>query len=309
MAGSPWIPSAVGKPIWLLASGYASDRRRRHPLWMLEAYFDDSGRGNGPAFVLGGFLSTAERWESFNDDWQSVLDRSPPLELFKMKHAMNKWWLPLPAAARMQRLGLFHSAIMKHAQMGFVCVINHDAFDRLVRLGLGFTDTIYQLAFTGVIATTIRYHREMALTDKIDFVFDEQPHEFPRALRSFLNIWESDNYLNMYLAGTPRSANDVKVLPLQAADYIAWQIRRKIEQDQFPDKAIRRLAITSEAEGSVMETGDIPIMIDVWDDVRLRELGRDVVRERIESLGNMNFPLNMHASVHEILVAKLRDFL
>lgn len=113
-----------------------------------------------------------------------------PLGVFKMKHAMtgSKAWLPWTKETRMERLDLFHQTIMKHVQIGFACVINHDAFRRLMQMGVGFSDTVYHLAFMGVVGATMRYHRENQLTDKIDFIFDEQRHEFPRALRSFLNV-------------------------------------------------------------------------------------------------------------------------
>jgi hypothetical protein len=56
---------------------------------MLKAYFDDSGRGQDPVFVLAGFLSTAGRWAAFNEDWRKELDREPTLGRFKMQHAMT----------------------------------------------------------------------------------------------------------------------------------------------------------------------------------------------------------------------------
>ena len=65
--------SPAARPIWQLAFGYASARRRRHPLWMLEAYFDESSGQNAPdahkpVFVLAGFLSTADRWAKFSEE-------------------------------------------------------------------------------------------------------------------------------------------------------------------------------------------------------------------------------------------------
>lgn len=220
----------------------------------------------------------------------------------------SKAWLPWTIEDRMERLDRFHRVIMKHAQVGFACIIKHDAFERLMRIGLAFSDTVYHLAFIGVIAATMRYHQESGLADKVDFVFDDQRHEFARALKSFRNIWESDEYLRKYLAGTPRPAVDDQVLPLQAADYMAWQIRRKIEQDRNPRMAIRRLAITSAADGFIMEAGDIPIIVDVWDDERLRLVGQNVIKDRIAALEAARLPADMRDLTHEMLVAKLRDF-
>jgi hypothetical protein len=41
---------------------------------MLQAYIDDSGNdGKSPVFVLAGYVSTTEKWETFSDEWDAVL--------------------------------------------------------------------------------------------------------------------------------------------------------------------------------------------------------------------------------------------
>jgi len=258
---------------------------------MLETYFDDSGRGQRPVFLLAGFMSTAERWAAFNEEWQAVLDQPPPLRRFKMQHAMtgSNVWLGWNDDVRAERLRLFHAVIMKHAMLGFGCVVHQDAFQDVMQQGPEYFRTVYQLAFMGIVGSTMRYHQQAGLTDKVDFVFDEQMREFSRAIGAFLQFWQNEPYLSKYVAGTPRSATDDQVLPLQAADYLAWQLRRQFVSMESPSVPARRLAIRNE----LSDAGDIPIRVDVWDRPRLIELRDDLLRDgnaalaAIDPLGEM----------------------
>jgi hypothetical protein len=55
----------------------------------LQAFIDDSGRGQHPAFVLAGWIASPEQWAEFSDEWKRVLHQSPRIEFFKMGQA---WW-------------------------------------------------------------------------------------------------------------------------------------------------------------------------------------------------------------------------
>lgn len=56
---------------------------------MLQAYVDDS-HSNG-AYVLGGFISSVERWLEFSKEWEKTLSAfSPPMKRFKMSEVMQR---------------------------------------------------------------------------------------------------------------------------------------------------------------------------------------------------------------------------
>lgn len=100
------------------------------------------------------------------------------------------------------------------------------------------------------------------------------------------------------MAGTPRSAVDDKVLPLQAADYLAWQIRRQFASLETPSSSARQLAITLEHQG---DPTDIPIMVDVWDRARLEGLRDEVLNERQEAISTMDLPEDMRRRLKQSL--------
>jgi hypothetical protein len=53
----------------------------------LQAFIDDSGRGQDPAFVLAGWIASPEQWAEFSDEWIRILHQSPGIEYFKMQEA------------------------------------------------------------------------------------------------------------------------------------------------------------------------------------------------------------------------------
>jgi hypothetical protein len=57
---------------------------------MFTAYIDDSHTTQS-AFVLAGYVATAENWTLFSDEWQAILDMQPALSRFKMSAAHGRW--------------------------------------------------------------------------------------------------------------------------------------------------------------------------------------------------------------------------
>jgi hypothetical protein len=63
--------------IWALVPGMSAlpdAVARRRLLVALEVYVDDSGTGNPPVFLLGGFIGRAESWAVFKEEWRDALD-------------------------------------------------------------------------------------------------------------------------------------------------------------------------------------------------------------------------------------------
>jgi len=58
---------------------------------MLQAFIDDSGRGQGAQFIMAGFLSTVEKWLNFSQAWKAVLDQPPKLEYVNTRAAMSRF--------------------------------------------------------------------------------------------------------------------------------------------------------------------------------------------------------------------------
>jgi hypothetical protein len=68
-------------------SGFPAKVRWKRRILFLQAFIDDSGVGQPPVSVLGGFIAPAERWAAFSTEWQQVLDIRPSIAYLKMSEA------------------------------------------------------------------------------------------------------------------------------------------------------------------------------------------------------------------------------
>lgn len=203
---------------------------------MLQLFVDDSGKADDSAVcVLAGYLSTAERWAAFSDEWADALRLPPAIDYFKMKEAMRlkDEFLGFDADQRDNRLRTLARIIARHAMAGFISIIPSEPFVRIMR-GWGdreYLNRPYFMLFHNIIVNCVRYADQSGLSGKIDFIFDQQGDE-PKAMGDFQAQFHefasvAPESAKAFL-GSPPIFRDEKVeaVPLQAADLLAWYQRR-----------------------------------------------------------------------------------
>ena len=275
---------------------------------MLEAYFDDSGRGGKEGIMtLAGFLSTTEQWKLFNAAWQAELDTAPALKCFKMKHAMRPsyLWRSLDENARMNRLNRFHSLICEYTLLGFGCIVYYDAFKTMIQDDLSFADTIYIVAFLGTITNVIRHLKILGHQERVSFVFDRQMKEFSRSVNYLKKSMKDDDDLCHYIKNMPHEASDEEALPLQAADYLAWQLRRHVASLNGSLPPAHVMSFIPPGQHKSVQPEDLPIIVDVWDRGRLRAVRNDVLKHNLGKLAVENLPDNIREIIQQYLTKKL----
>lgn len=226
--------SQASLPVWALVSGLPSGQREKRPLLMLQAFIDDSGTdGRSPVFVLAGFISTVERWAAFTDEWTESL-RWAGIEYFKMNEAatLTGQFLHWSEANRDEKVVRFHRIIEEH--------VIHAVSLRLILSDLeyvighrpeAFLKNPYYWSFWEIMTQMRRNAHKFGLNKEIDFVFDQQLIEKGKLADAWDAVTaQSRGNLQTDFPGF-RSSKAVK--PLQAADMIAWWIRREVEKDQF----------------------------------------------------------------------------
>jgi hypothetical protein len=198
---------------------------------MLAAHIDDSGsQGEGPVFILAGYVADTEQWKKFSDQWQIALDLKPKLKIVKVQHAfrLEEGWGRFNAAQRDARLKRFSSIIHRHVKMGIVVSCGWDDLTKLKKEFFpkgGFQ--AYSILFNGLMSDLVRHLHMRGVREKIDFVFDEQGALGRMAVQIFENIWHDlPPELAQMVGGRPIHRDDEEVLPLQAAHTIAWVHRR-----------------------------------------------------------------------------------
>jgi len=197
---------------------------------MLGAYIDDSGSGNPPAFVLAGWVSRDQFWETFSDQWQSALSAIPSIRYFKMHeaHRLEGEFRGWNEEVRDHKLESLLAVIKGHAIFGIHLAIPYAPYQVL------FTDKFarqlnrpYVLGFYFVMIELLGFLHLSQWPERADFVFDEQGIDATYALAAYEMFTHfAPPELKPLIGARPIHRTDFELLPLQAADLLAWQTRR-----------------------------------------------------------------------------------
>ncbi len=197
---------------------------------ILQAYIDDSAKGEPHLFVLAGYVAPAESWAALADEWRALLSQETGY-LKRKRFKMNERHTFDEDKARNP---LYYRLIEKHVLAAISFTIKTSLLRQIVDetfpeeyIDKQAVKNPYHYAFTSIIATVARFQHQIGLHSPIDFVFDEAMHE----KASCINGWERFKLAaapdtRELMGRTPGFEDDEEVLPLQAADLYAWWVRR-----------------------------------------------------------------------------------
>lgn len=196
----------------------------------LTYFIDDSGRNDPPVFVLGGLALETTRIRAFSQDWEAALAAQRPIPAFKMKEANRRAGVfdGFSVAERDAKIVALADVIRTHAISSISVVVRHKDYERVFKgRMMRSLDGPYQLFFHLVIATAYNLRRQRGTQERASFVFDRQVGE-ERALYESLAEMRANLHpdISDFLADAPRHADDRDEVALQAADMIAWHVRR-----------------------------------------------------------------------------------
>jgi hypothetical protein len=196
---------------------------------MVRAFFDDSGIGQSPVYCLAGLVSNAAVWAEFSNEWSTTLKSPPSLNYWKTTHAISfrgqftRW----DREDRDQKLREFIEIISKYPVVPFAFTVNHgdwiDVFGGHERL------TPYAYMLMTVYRSLGEILAENGLSNEpVDFIFDNQPERISEITRNWSSFVDSaPSHYGGTLKNFPIFENEKKVLPLQAADLVAWYVRKQ----------------------------------------------------------------------------------
>jgi hypothetical protein len=232
--------------VWALVSGLPAGKREQQQLMVLQVYADESGKGHGPVFVIAGWLTDSAAWAAFSTEWQQVLIDPPTVGYFRMGEAWHRQkgefrgWSVERRDEKISRLAVL---IKKYARLGAHLVISHDEYNKKIKGRFAKQhDDPYVLGVYRFIISAIRFFAEQGINESIDFIFDEQLTKTDE-MHGFWSefIQHVPPEYRSLIGSRPVHQNDKKLMPLQAADMLAWHIRR--EQFEPPEKRIETTAI------------------------------------------------------------------
>ncbi|WP_041839559.1 MULTISPECIES: DUF3800 domain-containing protein [Acidobacterium] len=211
---------------------------------MMTAYFDCShnGKGSGGSVAVSGWLSSGERWEQFDYEWDQILEefQVPYFHMKEFAHSVGAYsqgWKG-ENGKRAEFIQRLVAAISRNAMAGFACLVERNVFDRVneefqVREYYG---NEYALCGRICVSQVRHWLDERGDKNGVHHIFEDGDE---RGRLSWL--LESDGYAApVFFPGKDRIAKDGSLirglLPLQAADLAAYEMRKAF--DDFGDAQV-----------------------------------------------------------------------
>lgn len=255
-----WAPhSSPSDGIRALVCGYPHRYWAGKILVMLEAFIDDSSSESGDRrLFLAGYVGTATEWIKFADAWDRDLRANPSIDYFHMVEAQNLrgQFLGWSERARDRKVLNLAKIISSHDLWSIQCSVSRDDYIRIIRpvapRGLG---NPYFECFFATIVSLARFHHQQGITTPVDFVFDEQGGLGAEAVMMYEYVkgFQLPEVAAM-LGSTPIFRDDRKVVPLQAADMLAWHVRRESERIDPPGRLNALDLLRADGRHLIVET-------------------------------------------------------
>lgn len=260
----PWSKAAA--PIWAYVSGYAPRSRAGVPLAFLQAFTDDSASETGDRrLFMAGYLNHAEKWARFAEAWDEELRAAPAIDHLHMVEAYNlrgqfdfrRGWTAERRDGKLRDL----SRVIRHFEpLSFEFSINREKFYRDLKpvSPRGMQSPHFTLCFF-VVAGLANFAASQNGNIPIDFIFDAQDGVSGDVVMFFEDMIrvlpkKSKRLIN----GTPIFRSDLQFTQLQAADMLAWYLRRQHETGE-------KMPITNLVLGNNHLAAEVPEgAIDKW---------------------------------------------
>lgn len=238
----PW--SRASAPIWARVSGYSWPARCDKPLAFIRAFFDDSASDSAAdrRLFLAGYINRAEHWALFSDAWDEELKSDPPIDYLKMAEAQNlkeqfSWRNGWTEEKRDQKLRGLARVIRHFEPLSFQISIDREFFYRTAGIASprGLASPYFDCCAATVVSVAA-FGANANFSGPIEFIFDKQDGVEDNIKMFFAYIVPHfKKRVRAMIEGTPKFVDDKQYRPVQAADMLAWHLRREHETgEQLP---------------------------------------------------------------------------
>lgn len=245
------------------------------------AYIDASGNmGQQPVYVMAGYFAASSAWKAFSADWKKALDQPRKTSVIKMSHLMarDKTFAGWSEAERDAKLKILAPIINSYAR-GRINVVVPIASWRshfVGKLDRVYHDRPYYFAVHSVMSSLAKYLYGKGINDPVQFIFDsedaEPTEEIQRTYADFVRT--APPFLQNQLSGPPRFEKDEEAQPLQAADILAWHVRRAFVAKQ--KNVSKNFSVIAKPLFSGCESVQCN-----WTDSQLREAAEFIMSRRL----------------------------
>lgn len=209
---------------------------------MLQAWFDDSGKGQEPVYLLAGYLAGKDTWATFSGHWQAELDRPPRLPYLHANE--SQLFKDLSLTERAARLLRFIEIIGKHRLEAHAFILKHADYNEFFRF-ISTHPVIapaerrvlrnpYYISFQRILTMMLaRQAKEAEIKESasIEVLFDcgiDRHARLKLAFEHWVKTVErrEPTWLKFLINKAAEFRDDKVFLPLQASDLLAWHVRR-----------------------------------------------------------------------------------
>lgn len=214
---------------------------------VMQAWFDDSGKGQEPVYLLAGYVADTETWKGFASDWQDELDRPPKLPYLHANE--SQIFKGISSDDRIARLVRFVEIIRRHGLRGVSFVMKHSDYReyfRVVSTHPSITSAerrmlknpyyyAFQIVFSTMLLRQGKVLKDTGVRELIHILFDtdiDRRSRLELGFKYFLNSvnQRAPDFLELLVNRSAEFRDDKVYLPLQACDLFAWHLRRFCER-------------------------------------------------------------------------------
>jgi hypothetical protein len=199
----------------------------------LQAFIDDSASDCGDRrLYLAGYVNRADRWAHFSVAWREELKAAPSIDYLKMSeaNAFAGQFAGWAIAARDEKLCGLIRVINHFEPMSFEFSLSREEYYRHVKpvapRGLGNPHFVCCLH---VLFGLARFADSEKVNVPIDFIFDQQTGVSDDLALFMDHMKKSLPRGARKLIASIAFEDDKQFLPIQAADMLAWHLRREHE--------------------------------------------------------------------------------
>lgn len=244
---------------------------------VLQAFIDDSSSEKGDKrLFMAGYLNRSDKWALFTKAWDEELKTAPSIAYLRMVEAngLRGQFGGWGADARNKKLRSLARVINHFQPLSFQFTINRGEFFRVLKpvspRGLG--NPHFTCSFS-VIAGVARYVAGERVKVPIEFIFDEQEGVDTDLIILFHEMVKKlPRSARKLISGVPVFRNDKDTPPLQAADMLAWHLRREHDERVVQPNALPMADLLRNANGHLMSHID-DNHIQSWADYDSRQEG------------------------------------
>jgi hypothetical protein len=197
---------------------------------MLVGYFDESYTHppSPRVYTLAGYISTDKQWVKFEREWGQVLsDAAIPFFHMTTFEARRKEYAGWSNEKRIQILRRLHAIIKKRVFAGFaVSVVMSDYEEIMSDEVIGYFGNHHQFVTIACMQYISNWLRTQNYKEPISYVFESGSGFDADVVRLIESIINDEKVADVYLAGSCTIENKRMLLPLQAADILAYEVTK-----------------------------------------------------------------------------------